>query len=245
VNQFQRLSLTIVSISFYRSPMAKQTIRAFLLILAVAGSVYSQAPSQSTPTDTAPQTTTQSVSQDPPATAQPSPSPSPTSSTYVFPDNRERFRRYVKSTVGPFALARHAASAGIQQANDSPEEWEQGMKGYGKRFASNLGRNAIQQTVTYGLDEALDLDTGFERSKRSGFFPRLKDALVQNVTSRTRSGNRIISVPRFVGVYSGAVIASETWYPERYSYKDGLRAGTATLIIGFGFNVVREFLFNF
>jgi hypothetical protein len=220
--------------------MAKQTIRALLLIVALAGSSYSQEPSQSTPQDASPQTTTATASQDPPASAQPSPAPA-----YVFPDNAERFRRYVKSTVGPFALARHAASAGIQQANDSPEEWEQGMKGYGKRFASNLGRSAIQQTVTYGLDETLDLDTGFERSKRSGFFPRLKDALAQNVTSRTRSGNRIISVPRLVGVYSGAVIASETWYPERYNYKDGLRSGTITLLTGFGFNVVREFLFNF
>ena len=150
----------------------------------------------------------------------------------------------MKSTVGPFALARIAASAGLQQANDSPEEWGQGMEGYGKRFASGFGRNVIQQTVTYGLDEAFDLDTGFEKSKRSGFFPRLKDALIQNVTSRTKSGNRVLSAPRFVGVYSSSVIATETWYPERDSYKDGLRQGTATLLTGFGINLIREFVFN-
>lgn len=118
------------------------------------------------------------------------------------------------------------------------------MEGYGKRFASGLGRNAIQQTITYGLDSALNLDTGFQRSKREGFFPRLKDALLENVTSRTRSGKRVISAPRFVGVYSGAVIASETWYPERYSYKDGLRSGTATILTGFGINLIREFVIN-
>ena len=230
--------------------MAKQTIRAFLLLLAVAVSANSQETSPSTPQDTSQQTTTaqqttttqtttsQTTAQSP--GAQPSPTP-----TYVFPDNKERFRRYVKSTVGPFALLRISASAALQQANDSPEEWEQGMEGYGKRFASGLGRNVIQQTVTYGLDEALDLDTGFEKSQRSGFFPRLKDALVQNVTSRTRSGKRVISAPRFVGVYAGGVIPAETWYPERYSYKDGLRQGTGTLLFGFGINVIREFIFNF
>jgi hypothetical protein len=135
-------------------------------------------------------------------------------------------------------------TAGIDQWNDSPEEWGQGMKGYGKRFASGMGRNAIQQTVTYGLDSALGQDTGFRKSKREGFFPRFKDALIQNVTSRTKSGKRVISVPRLAGVYTGGVIAAETWYPERYSYKDGLRQGTSTLLTGFGINLLREFVFN-
>ena len=169
----------------------------------------------------------------------PQPSPSP---DYVFPTAEERFKKYVKDTVGPVRLVRTAAAAGIDQWRDTPEEWGQGSKGYGKRFASGMGRNAIQQTVTYGLDSALGLDTGFQRSKREGFFPRLKDALAQNVTSRTKSGNRVISAPRFVGVYTGSIIAAETWYPERYSYKDGLRHGTTTLLTGFGINVVREFL---
>jgi hypothetical protein len=163
---------------------------------------------------------------------------------YVFPSERERFKRYINSTIGPFRLARIAASAGIDQWRDSPEEWGQGAKGYGRRFASGLGQNAIQQTVTYGLDEAMGLDTGFERSKREGFFPRVKDALIQNVTSRTRSGKRMISVPRFAGVYSGAIISHETWYPERYSYKDGLRNGTKSLLTGFGINLFREFVIN-
>jgi hypothetical protein len=167
-----------------------------------------------------------------------------TTQDYVFPTPKERFKRYVSDTVGPWPLARAAASAGIQQWRDSPEEWGQGAEGYGKRFASNLGRNAIRQTVTYGLDSALDLDTGFQRSKRTGFGPRLKDALIQNVTSRTRSGKRVVSVPRFVGVYTGAIVAAETWYPNRYDYKDGLRSGTTTLLYGFGINVIREFLFN-
>jgi hypothetical protein len=168
-----------------------------------------------------------------------------TTSDYVFPTADERLKRYVKRTVGPGRLAWTAATAGIDQWRDNPEEWEQGAKGYGRRFASAFGKNAIQQTVSYGLDEAMGLDTGFQRSKRQGFFPRMKDALIQNITSRTKSGSRVISVPRLAGVYSGAVIASETWYPERYSYKDGLRSGTRTLLTGFGLNLVREFVFNF
>jgi hypothetical protein len=166
----------------------------------------------------------------------------PTTPEYVFPTSQQRFKRYVSDTVGPLRLARTGFSAGIDQWRDRPEEWGQGAEGYGKRFASGLGRNAIQQTVTYGLDSAFQLDTGFQRSKRKGFFPRFKDALVQNVTSRTKSGNRVISVPRFAGVYTGSIIAAETWYPERYNYKDGLRHGTTTMLTGFGINLLREFV---
>ena len=201
-----------------------RAIGVLVITVVAAFSVYSQEPGK-------PQ------SKDPAATTTKTTKPD-----YVFPTPRERFNRYVKNTVGPERLLRSAASAGISQWNDSPEEWGQGAKGYGKRFASSMGQNAIQQTVTYGLDFSLKLDTGFRRSKREGFFPRLKDALAQNVTSRNRSGGRVISIPRFAGVYTGAIIAHETWYPDRYNYKDGLRSGTTTLLTGFGINVLREFV---
>jgi hypothetical protein len=167
-----------------------------------------------------------------------------TSQDYVFPTHRERFNRYVKSTVGPFRLVWSAGAAGIDQWRDHPEEWGQGMKGFGRRYASNLGQNAIRQTVTYGLDEALGLDTGFKKSTREGFGARAKDALLANITSRTKTGKRVISVPRFAGAYSGGIISRVTWYPDRYSYKDGLRAGTGNLLTGFGINLLREFVFN-
>jgi hypothetical protein len=161
---------------------------------------------------------------------------------YLFPTEDERFKRFLKNTVGPVRLGRTAISAGIDQWRDHPTEWGQGMSGYGKRFASGLGKNAIRHTVTYALDEAMDLDTGFERSRRKGFLPRLGDALLENVTSRTRTGSRVFSVPKFAGVYAGAIIPTETWYPSRYSYKDGLRSGTRVVVTGFGINVIREFL---
>ena len=164
--------------------------------------------------------------------------------TFVFPTHRERFDRYVKDTVGPFRLTRSAVAAGLDQWRDTPEEWGQGMKGFGKRYASSLGRNAIQQTVTYGLDEALGVDSSFHRSGREGLMPRVKHAFLETITSRTKSGNRIISAPKLAGVYTGAIVATETWYPERYSYKDGLRMGTGTLLTSFGINLVREFFIS-
>ena len=167
-----------------------------------------------------------------------------TTNGYVFPTAEQRRQRFVRNAVGPFALGRVGFSAGLAQWNDSLEEWGQGAKGYGKRYASQFGKNAIRQTVIYGLSEALKLDTGFEKSRRKGFLPRLGDALEQSVTSRTRSGKRVISAPIFAGTYAGAIVPYETWYPSRYSYKDGLRSGTYSIAKSVGLNIVREFLFN-
>jgi hypothetical protein len=175
---------------------------------------------------------------------QPQQTAAPTNDDYVFPSSDKRLKRYGRSMFGPFSLLRVAGSAAINQWKDSPDEWEQGASGYGKRFASEMGRNAIRQTVTYGLSEALRLNTGFERSKHKEFGPRLRDALVQNVTSRTRSGKRVLSIPILTGAYVAPVIAAEAWYPTRYSYKDGLRAGSYSLATGFAINVIREFVFN-
>ena len=215
--------------------LATYTIGLLLLTGLFSFSVQAQQPATE-PGGDKPQDTT--GKQDP---AKPDPTPS---DTYVFPTNRERFNRYVKDTVGPFRLARSAFSAGLDQWRDSPEEWGQGMKGYGKRFASSWGRSAIQTTVTYGLDEAFDLDTGFRRSNRNGVGARVKHAFLETITSRTMSGKRVLSAPRLVGVYTGSVIAAETWYPERYSYKEGLRHGNTTLLTSFGINLVREFFIN-
>lgn len=164
---------------------------------------------------------------------------------YVFPTPKERFNRYLKSMFGLSALIRSAVNAGISQWKDSPEEWEQGMSGYGKRYVSSFGQNAIRHTVTYGLDSALGWDTGFRRSPSKEFGERLKHALLEHITSRTRSGKRVISVPRIAGAYTAGVISRETWYPERYTWKDGLRSGTNSLLFGFAYNVVREFVVKF
>src|SRR5688572_21905324 len=101
-----------------------------VLVIAGAGVVGVNGQDTTTSKPTTQSTTTQTTTQD-----------------YVFPTADERFKRYVKDTVGPIRLLRTGAAAGIQQWRDSPEEWEQGMKGYSKRFASGMGRNAIQQTV--------------------------------------------------------------------------------------------------
>lgn len=164
-----------------------------------------------------------------------------TQTTYVRPEAAERFKGYIKDVVGPVSLAKSAASAAISTASNSPEEWEPNGRGFGRRFASNVGRNLVSSTTRYGLDEAFRLDSRYYRSDKSGFGKRLGHAVISTVTARRPSGRRTVGIPRIVGTYTGHIVAAETWYPARYSWRDGLRSGTISLGMNSLFNIVREF----
>jgi hypothetical protein len=164
--------------------------------------------------------------------------------TYQRPAADRRFKRYVNGVVGPLALARSVATAGISTARNSPEEWGKKWEGFGRRFASNLGRSAIRGTTVYALDEALQLDSAFYRSNKKDFGSRFSNALLSTVTARRPSGKRALGVPRLVGTYGASIVAYETWYPKRYDYKDGLRSGTISLGFNAAFNLIREFIWK-
>lgn len=164
--------------------------------------------------------------------------------TYTRPDAKTRFNRYVHSIVGPTALAKRVVTSGISTARNSPEEWGPGWEGFGRRFASSTGKSAIKNTTIYALDEAFRLDSRFYRSQKRDFGSRLKNALISPVTARDENGKRVFGFPRIAGTYTSSIIAAETWYPDRYSYKNGLRSGTISLGTNALFNVVKEFVFR-
>lgn len=162
---------------------------------------------------------------------------------YVRPSRKERARRYINRVVGPVNLLGTLAFAGINHASDSPEEWEDDFKGYARRVGSSFGRNAIEETVIYALDESLRLDsTYYKKGKKAGFKERLSNALLSSVTARKPDGRRVIGFPRIIGVYTGSVVAFEVWSPNRFDYKDGLRNGTFSLGFNAALNVLHEFV---
>lgn len=163
---------------------------------------------------------------------------------YVRPTKNERFDRYVKSMVGPAALLRQGAGATLGTITNSPEDWGKDAEGFARRFASGFGQNAIKQTTTYALNEALELDSKFYKSKKKDFGSKMKNALLSTVTARNKEGKRVFGAPRIVGTYTSHMIAREAWYPDRFSYKDGLRSGTISLGFNAAFNVFREFVLD-
>jgi hypothetical protein len=168
----------------------------------------------------------------------------PQSTPYGRPDAEKRFKRYVNDTVGPFAWVGITAGAAIGTATDSPEGWESNGRGFGKRVASNFGRNLIRNTVSYSLDEALKLDSHYYRSDKKNIGSRVGNALLSTVTARKSNGKRTVGVPRLVGTYTSNIIAAETWYPPGNDWKDGVRSGTISLGVNAVVNLFREFVFK-
>lgn len=163
--------------------------------------------------------------------------------TYVRPTKAARFKRYASDAFGVPALIGSAFGATVSQIGDDPPEWKKNAGGFGKRFASSYGTNAIRNTVSYGLSEAFKLDNRFEKSGQQNFGKRLKHVFLGSYTTRAKNGKRLPDFPFVTGTYTAAIIANETWMPDRFSYKDGLRDGTVSLGIRFGVNLLREFIF--
>lgn len=163
------------------------------------------------------------------------------SNTYIRPDKKTRLNRYIKRTVGPVALLKEGASAGFSTIVNRPEEWERTGTGFARRFASNVGENAIEQTTIYTLDEALELDSNYYKSEKKDFKSRLSNALLSTVTARNKNGKRVFGTPRIAGKYASGIISREVWYPQEFDYKDGLRSGTISLGFDAAFNIFREF----
>ncbi len=166
------------------------------------------------------------------------------STDYVRPNAATRRKRFVSGTVGPVALGKMVATAGISTWRNSPEEWGTKWDGFGRRVASNFGKNTIKQTTKFGLDEALKFDSHFYRSRSKGVGARVRNALISPVTARDRNGRRVVGIPNLAGTYTSNIIANETWYPDRYNWKDGVRSGTISLGFNAAFNLFKEFVWK-
>ncbi len=154
----------------------------------------------------------------------------------------ERNRLYFNTMINPLSFARCAFSAGIDQWDDKPFEWEQGASGYGKRFANILGQYSIQRTVTYGLGSALHEDTRYFNSGKQGFWPRTGYALSSGILARHDDGTRHFSISQVGGVAAGAFLA-RTWLPRsQHSAGDAAVSFGITMASNIGFGVLKEFL---
>ena len=169
-----------------------------------------------------------------------SPSPTP----YVRPDAQKRFTNYLRDLTGPIAWGGIVGGAGLSTALNQPEEWHGTWEGFGKRVASNFGKNVIRSTVTYGLDEAMKIDSHFYLSEDRRTGARFKNALLSSVTARKPNGKRTIGIPKLAGTYGSNLVAYNTWYPNRYDWKDAMWNGTVTLGANAAYNLVREFIFK-
>lgn len=165
--------------------------------------------------------------------------------TYIRPTQKTKLHNYIFDAFGPYPIVGAAFAAGINQAERTPPEWNQGAEAYGKRFASNFTIAGISTTTRYALAEAFHEDTLYYRCECKGVFPRLSHAVISTFTSRRGDdGHRVFSVSSLIAPYAGTTTAIYAWYPGRYEAMDGLRMGNYSLLGYVGGNIALEFLYS-
>lgn len=167
--------------------------------------------------------------------------PVPVPSDRDRPAGSERFKNFLLDAAGPAVLVETLGWAGVAQVRESPAGWGAGASGFGKRYASLMGQSVIQEAVTYGLSEALTVDSRFHKSAKHGLLPRAGEAVLQAVTSRRADGRRVVSAPLAAGYVAGG-LGMITWFPDGYTWKDGVGYGGLALASRAGVNLIREFI---
>jgi len=165
--------------------------------------------------------------------------------TYTRPTQITKVHNFLFDAFGPYPIVGAAIAAGINQAQTTPPEWNQGAMGYAKRFGSDFGIAAVSTTTRYALAEAFKEDALYYRCECKGVLPRLSHAVISTFTARRGDdGHRVFSFAAIVAPYAGTMTAVYGWYPGRYDAKDALRMGNYSLLGYVGGNIAMEFLYS-
>lgn len=164
--------------------------------------------------------------------------PPASSSTYTL---TARFKDYPRKTFGPEALLFSAMSAGIGQARNAPSAWEQGMAGFGRRYASSMAQRAVSNVIQLPIEAVLGEDSRYVLSQRHGIWPRVGDAIVRSFVIRTSNGTRAPPVGVLAGAFGGGLV-SRTWNPDGHDrISQGIVSGVYSIGFYVGTNVFHEF----
>jgi hypothetical protein len=153
----------------------------------------------------------------------------------------DNFQYYIDHTFGPPAYLHAAISSGWTQWRNSPHEWGQGADGYGRRYASALGRHLIKNTADFGVASLRGEVLGYSPCQCDGFWGRTKHAMKQTFVRPSANGGSTFAAGRLAGAYAGG-FAPMLWYPDsRNGVGDALVRGSVCLGFDTGKNVFKEF----
>jgi hypothetical protein len=157
-------------------------------------------------------------------------------------DKHELFRKYVQNTLGGEGMLGAVLDAGFAQVRNKPPEWDRGVDGYARRWASAYAQSAIGDTTKYAVSRLLHQDPSFQRCQCTGFGPRLAHAVASPFKARNRDGEWVWSPAIGASIVAAQVVPDATWYPSAPGPRDEFeRTGTA-LLSKIGVRVFREFV---
>jgi len=126
----------------------------------------------------------------------------------------DKFKVVGRSMVDPFEFVLIGFAAGIGQAVNSTPSYGQGMSGYGLRYATAYGDNAVENFMASAvLPSLLHQDPRYYELGHGGFWRRSGHALSRLVITRSDSGSTQFNYSEVFGAGMAAAISTYSYHP--------------------------------
>jgi len=126
---------------------------------------------------------------------------------------KEKFAMAAKGSFDPYEFTIIGIVSGIRQAENSDEEFGQGMKGYAKRYGAAFTDQVDGNIMVGGVfPTILKIDPRYYRLGRGPFVHRFGYAISRIFVARKDSGGSVFNTPEFAG-NATAIAISNAYYP--------------------------------
>ena len=161
------------------------------------------------------------------------------------PENlKTKLDSYLVISFGPKAIVSPAVSAGFHMAFPNynyPNDWHQGMQGFGRQYGSSYGTKVAMNTGRYGASMLLHEDFRYRPSQSTNFFVRVGHAVAYTFVDRSDGGAPRLAIANFVGAAAGG-FTPNAWLPDGFNDPSHGAKRMGTKFGGFAAqNVTREF----
>jgi hypothetical protein len=124
----------------------------------------------------------------------------------------DKFKLFAANSASVSTLLGAAFSAGIGQAENSPEGYGQGGEGYGKRFGASMARTASNEFFgTFVLASMLGQDPRFFPQANPTFGGSIKYAVSRVFVTRNDDGKDVANWSGLLGPAMGEGLANVYW----------------------------------
>ncbi len=153
----------------------------------------------------------------------------------------DKFGYRVVQSFGARGFVGAAVGAAIGQARNSPHEWDQGVSGYARRYASGFAGNFSRQVFAFTLESAFHEDPRYFPSEDKGKKQRAINALRQIIRCKTDDGGNSFAYARVFSAF-GAGQFVNVWQPRSTgSVAEGIKRGFISMGADAAYNFMQEF----
>ena len=157
--------------------------------------------------------------------------------------SREKFKIWTDNTFDRWTLISAGIDAGINQATDTPNGWEQGGEGFAKRYGAAVGDKVASDFLkTFALPVIFKQDPRYFRKGTGSTGGRAGYAMSRIFVARSDSGKKMFNISEVLGSMMSAALVN-AWYPDQdRKMEDTLYRGGARLGVSMGLNIFKEFV---